>query len=136
MLWLDSTYPPEKDGQPGAARGPCAQDSGVPAEVESSMPNAYVSAPKRNDEFCADMSVERLSGPTSASGPSAPPSRSRSVHLCWSSWVRSCVGALGGRSVQWGVLLFFVYVERDLLYARFVANSNIWMISEHLRSGV
>ncbi|KEZ42896.1 Exoglucanase 1 [Scedosporium apiospermum] len=33
MLWLDSTYPPEKEGQPGAARGSCPQDSGVPAEV-------------------------------------------------------------------------------------------------------
>ena len=42
MLWLDSTYPPEREGTPGAARGPCPQDSGVPADVESSMPDAYV----------------------------------------------------------------------------------------------
>jgi cellulose 1,4-beta-cellobiosidase len=34
MLWLDSTYPPEKEGSPGAARGDCPQDSGVPTEVE------------------------------------------------------------------------------------------------------
>lgn len=40
MLWLDSIYPPEKEGTPGAARGSCAQDSGVPSEVESSVPNA------------------------------------------------------------------------------------------------
>ena len=42
MLWLDSTYPPEKEGQPGAASGPCAQDSGVPSEVEATFPNAKV----------------------------------------------------------------------------------------------
>lgn len=40
MLWLDSTYPPEKAGSPGAARGDCAQDSGVPADVESKIPDA------------------------------------------------------------------------------------------------
>ncbi|KAK3373200.1 glycoside hydrolase [Lasiosphaeria ovina] len=42
MLWLDSTYPPDKAGQPGAARGDCAQDSGVPADVESKSANAQV----------------------------------------------------------------------------------------------
>ncbi|KAK0752634.1 glycoside hydrolase [Schizothecium vesticola] len=42
MLWLDSTYPPEKEGEPGAARGPCGQDTGVPSEVEASYPNAKV----------------------------------------------------------------------------------------------
>jgi len=42
MLWLDSIYPPEKEGSPGAARGPCAQDSGEPADVEASHPNAKV----------------------------------------------------------------------------------------------
>ena len=42
MLWLDSTYPPEKEGQPGAARGDCPQDSGVPADVEAQYPDAYV----------------------------------------------------------------------------------------------
>ena len=35
MLWLDSSYPPEKTGQPGGDRGDCAADSGVPADVES-----------------------------------------------------------------------------------------------------
>lgn len=40
MLWLDSIYPPEKEGQPGGARGSCPQDSGVPAEVEAEYPNA------------------------------------------------------------------------------------------------
>jgi cellulose 1,4-beta-cellobiosidase len=42
MLWLDSTYPPEKEGEPGAARGPCPADSGVPSEVEAEFPNAKV----------------------------------------------------------------------------------------------
>ncbi|KAK0710824.1 putative cellulose 1, 4-beta-cellobiosidase [Lasiosphaeris hirsuta] len=42
MLWLDSTYPPEKEGTPGAARGPCGQDTGVPADVEAQAPNSKV----------------------------------------------------------------------------------------------
>ena len=42
MLWLDSIYPPEKEGQPGAARGPCSQDSGVPDETVAQLPDAYV----------------------------------------------------------------------------------------------
>ncbi|KAI1178008.1 glycoside hydrolase [Nemania sp. FL0916] len=37
MLWLDSSYPPEKAGTPGGDRGSCAQDSGVPADVESAQ---------------------------------------------------------------------------------------------------
>jgi hypothetical protein len=41
MLWLDSTYP--KGGtQPGDARGPCAANSGVPADVEKNSPDATV----------------------------------------------------------------------------------------------
>ncbi|KAH8748663.1 cellulose 1,4-beta-cellobiosidase [Diaporthe sp. PMI_573] len=42
MLWLDSTYPPEKAGQPGAARGDCPSNSGVPSETEAQFPNAQV----------------------------------------------------------------------------------------------
>ncbi|KAK1511297.1 glycosyl hydrolase family 7 [Colletotrichum costaricense] len=42
MLWLDSVYPPEKAGQPGAARGDCPTTSGVPAEVENSLASATV----------------------------------------------------------------------------------------------
>ncbi|KAK4118531.1 glycoside hydrolase family 7 protein [Parathielavia appendiculata] len=42
MLWLDSSYPPEKAGTPGGDRGSCSQDSGVPAEVEAQYPNARV----------------------------------------------------------------------------------------------
>jgi len=35
MLWLDSSYPPEKAGTPGGDRGDCPQDSGVPSDVEA-----------------------------------------------------------------------------------------------------
>ncbi|KAK4031492.1 glycoside hydrolase [Parachaetomium inaequale] len=42
MLWLDSSYPPEKAGTPGGDRGPCGQDSGVPSDVESQHPDAKV----------------------------------------------------------------------------------------------
>jgi cellulose 1,4-beta-cellobiosidase len=42
MLWLDSVYPPEKEGQPGAARGSCAQDSGVPSDVEAQYGSSKV----------------------------------------------------------------------------------------------
>ena len=41
MLWLDSTYPTTDTG-PGAARGSCGTDSGVPASVEQQSPNAKV----------------------------------------------------------------------------------------------
>jgi cellulose 1,4-beta-cellobiosidase len=43
MLWLDSTYPTTSPaGTPGAARGTCPTNSGVPATVEANSPNAYV----------------------------------------------------------------------------------------------
>lgn len=42
MLWLDSVYPPEKEGQPGAARGACPQDSGVPSQVVAEHADAHV----------------------------------------------------------------------------------------------
>jgi cellulose 1,4-beta-cellobiosidase len=42
MLWLDSTYPVDKAGVPGAERGACATTSGVPAEVEAQVPNSNV----------------------------------------------------------------------------------------------
>jgi cellulose 1,4-beta-cellobiosidase len=42
MLWLDSTYPPEKAGTPGAARGSCDTSSGVPADVESNYGSSKV----------------------------------------------------------------------------------------------
>jgi cellulose 1,4-beta-cellobiosidase len=43
MLWLDSTYPPNKaTTAPGVARGTCATTSGVPADVESQQAAAQV----------------------------------------------------------------------------------------------
>ena len=43
MLWLDSNYPTDQDvSKPGIARGECDISSGVPADVESSNPNAQV----------------------------------------------------------------------------------------------
>jgi cellulose 1,4-beta-cellobiosidase len=42
MLWLDSTYPTDKAGQPGAERGPCSTSSGDPKDVESQTPDAQV----------------------------------------------------------------------------------------------
>ncbi|SPO06768.1 probable cellulose 1,4-beta-cellobiosidase [Cephalotrichum gorgonifer] len=42
MLWLDSSYPPEKASQPGGDRGDCPQDSGVPSDVESQHASATV----------------------------------------------------------------------------------------------
>ncbi|KAI1504602.1 1,4-beta-D-glucan cellobiohydrolase-like protein [Biscogniauxia marginata] len=41
MLWLDSTYPVDQTG-PGAERGSCPTDSGVPADVEANSPDASV----------------------------------------------------------------------------------------------
>ena len=42
MLWLDSTYPTDQAGQPGADRGACSTSSGVPADVEAQVPNSNV----------------------------------------------------------------------------------------------
>ncbi|KAF6836352.1 exoglucanase type c precursor [Colletotrichum musicola] len=42
MLWLDSTYPVNAAGKPGAERGSCPTTSGVPAEVEAQFPNSNV----------------------------------------------------------------------------------------------
>lgn len=42
MLWLDSTYPVDAAGRPGAERGECPTDSGVPDEVVAEAPNSNV----------------------------------------------------------------------------------------------
>lgn len=43
MLWLDSTYPLDKDAStPGVARGTCATSSGVPADVEANQASNQV----------------------------------------------------------------------------------------------
>merc|ERR1711998_516273 len=41
MLWLDSTYP-VGSSDPGAYRGACSADSGVPADVEDKQAKAHV----------------------------------------------------------------------------------------------
>merc|ERR1712242_466727 len=41
MLWLDSTYPVDST-DPGAARGTCGTDSGVPTDVESQHADSHV----------------------------------------------------------------------------------------------
>jgi cellulose 1,4-beta-cellobiosidase len=50
MLWLDSSYPPEKAGQPGGDRGDCPQDSGVPADVEKSLADVSLDQAVRANE--------------------------------------------------------------------------------------
>ncbi|KAK3306492.1 glycoside hydrolase family 7 protein [Chaetomium strumarium] len=42
MLWLDSTYPVDAAGKPGAERGACPTTSGVPSEIEAQVPNSNV----------------------------------------------------------------------------------------------
>lgn len=43
MLWLDSSYPLDKDpASPGIARGSCATSSGSPADTESAQADATV----------------------------------------------------------------------------------------------
>lgn len=43
MLWLDSTYPTDKDpSTPGVGRGECATTSGAPDDVEKNAPNSSV----------------------------------------------------------------------------------------------
>jgi cellulose 1,4-beta-cellobiosidase len=43
MLWLDSTYPTDKDAStPGIARGTCSTDSGKPEDVEANAPDTQV----------------------------------------------------------------------------------------------
>jgi cellulose 1,4-beta-cellobiosidase len=44
MLWLDSTYPTDKNPETdlGSGRGECEVTSGVPADVESKSPDATV----------------------------------------------------------------------------------------------
>ena len=43
MLWLDSSYPPDKSpSAPGVTRGTCPTSSGVPDQVENQYADAYV----------------------------------------------------------------------------------------------
>jgi len=63
MLWLDSTYPVDST-DPGASRGPCSTDSGVPKDVESAQANSHV--------IFSDIKFGPI-GSTTASTPSPSP---------------------------------------------------------------
>lgn len=69
MLWLDGTFP-AGGSAPGDARGPCAADSGKPADVESQDPNAYVQY--SNIKYGDLGSTTPGVGPTPPSPPSPP----------------------------------------------------------------
>lgn len=75
MLWLDSSYPPEKAGQPGGDRGDCPQDSGVPADVEAEHGSVRPILPLNITAYSGE-SKDRPRPPsptaTSASAPSGP----------------------------------------------------------------
>lgn len=88
MLWLDSSYPIAKAGQPGADRGTCDTSSGVPADVESKQASNQVtycesSCPLVSSLGCYEMG-EKGAGwltldkqRTSSSAPSTRPSSSK-----------------------------------------------------------
>merc|ERR1712203_456408 len=63
MLWLDSTYPVDSS-DPGAYRGSCSTDSGVPKDVEAKYGNAHV--------IFSDIKVGPI-GSTVPHGPSPAP---------------------------------------------------------------
>jgi cellulose 1,4-beta-cellobiosidase len=75
MLWLDSVYPANATGA-GAERGPCSPDSGAPADVEKSAPDAFVQF--SNIKFGEIGST----GGSPAPGPSPSPSPSPSAGCC------------------------------------------------------
>ena len=41
MLWLDATYPVGST-EPGALRGPCSTDTGIPEEMREEVPSSNV----------------------------------------------------------------------------------------------
>merc|ERR1712107_105818 len=87
MLWLDSTYPVDSS-DPGAARGPCATSSGVPADVESQQANAHV--------IFSDIKVgpigSTVPGPTPSPTPVPPtPSPSPTPSDCPGGSLNNCI---------------------------------------------
>ncbi|KAK8044309.1 hypothetical protein PG993_004333 [Apiospora rasikravindrae] len=71
MLWLDSTYPADKAGQPGSERGSCATSSGAPADVEKNHPDAKVTY--SNIKFGPIGSTTSGNGGSNPGTPSNPP---------------------------------------------------------------
>lgn len=93
MLWLDSVYPEGATGA-GAERGPCATDSGVPADVEETQAHSY--AGFTNLRFGP---IGSTTGSTPAPTPPAPSpvptdcpggSRVNCINLCPSDVFAAC----------------------------------------------
>ena len=78
MKWLDSVYPPNGNNK-GDKRGPCPQDSGVPAQTRAKYPDAQV--------IYSDVQLRSLtstSAPTSqppTSVPTKPPATCQSLYM-------------------------------------------------------
>jgi len=89
MLWLDSTFPEGATGA-GAARGRCATDSGVPADVEKTGKDSYVGF--KNLKFGAIGSTTG-STPAPSPAPSDCPggSLSNCINLCPADVFAACV---------------------------------------------
>merc|ERR1712211_62263 len=73
MLWLDSTYPVDSS-DPGAYRGSCSADSGVPKDVEAKYGNSKV---KFSDIKWGPLG-STTGGPTPSPSPSPTPTPSPS----------------------------------------------------------
>ncbi|KAL2760025.1 carbohydrate-binding module family 1 protein [Sodiomyces alcalophilus JCM 7366] len=74
MLWLDSLYPPEKEGIPGALRGRCPQTGRTPADVIRNHPDAAVTW--SNIRFGPIGTTHNTSGgspPPTSPPPTSPP---------------------------------------------------------------
>lgn len=93
MLWLDSVYPEGATG-PGAERGPCATDSGLPDDVEKTGAHSY--AGFTNLKFGP---IGSTTGSTPAPTPPAPSpvpmdcpggSRVNCINLCPSDVFAAC----------------------------------------------
>lgn len=96
MLWLDSDYPTDKSAStPGVARGTCATTSGVPADVESQVPNSSVTF--SNIKF-GDIG-STFSGSSSGSGSTGSGSSSASSSASSTS---AASAPTGSTVAQWG----------------------------------
>merc|ERR1711933_226444 len=108
MLWLDSTYPVDST-DPGAARGTCGTDSGVPADVESQHPDSSV--------IFSDIKFGPIGSTTDGPSPTPTPTPSPSptpsgcpggsldscIDLCpvdvFAACVKSCQRRCGGNTL-------------------------------------
>jgi len=77
MLWLDSSYPLDKDpSEPGVNRGPCPTDSGKPEDLAESTPDSTVKYSKIRvgtiGSTYAGGSAPTTSGPHTTSGSHCP----------------------------------------------------------------